>query len=83
MFSQVCKQDVPQVVQRFSELDRVHQSMTAHIGFVMSVQIVSTEVEHGDLLAACLEPDGGEIPAHAQVKCASEDVRGLKTGFSQ
>ena len=71
------------MVQCFPELDRVHQSMTVDVGFIMPVQIVPAEVEHGNLFAVGFKPDGGKIPAHAQVKCASEDVRGLKTGFSQ
>jgi len=55
----VFKQDVPQVVQRFPELDRVHQGMTVDVGFVMPVQIVPAEVEHGDLFAVGFKPDCG------------------------
>ena len=58
-FSQLLEQDVPQVVQCFSELDRVHQGMAAHIGLVVPVEIRPAEVEHGDLFAVGLEPDGG------------------------
>jgi hypothetical protein len=83
ILSQFGEQNVPQVVQRFPELDRVHLGMTVDVSLVVPVKIGSSEVEHGNLSAVCFKPDCGKVAAHAQVKRPSEDVRGLKAVFSQ
>ena len=66
------------MVQRFPELYRVYQCVAIDVGLVMKMQFLAAEMKCGDLLAVGLEPDLGKIPAHAQIKRASEDVRGLK-----
>ncbi len=76
--SQILEQNVSQVIQRFSELDRVHQGVAADIGPIVPVQVLAAKKESDDLFAAVAEPDARKVAAHAQIKCASEDVRGLK-----
>jgi hypothetical protein len=83
VFSQFVEQDVPQMVQRFPELDRVHQSMAVDIGPVMPVQFPPFKTKRGHRPAVCLEPDKDQVTAHAQVKGSPEDVRGLKAGSCQ
>jgi hypothetical protein len=66
------------VVQRFPELDRVYQGMTVDIGFVVFGKVLAVKKKGRDLSAVHPKADGLKIPAHAQIKSPSEDVRGLK-----
>jgi len=57
LLSQLFEQNIPQVVQCLSELDRVHQRMAVDVGFVMNVELVAAEMKGGDLAAVGFEPD--------------------------
>jgi len=71
------------VIQRLSELDRVHLRTAIDIGSVMLVKVCTGEQERGNLSSVGSEPDFVQVSAHAQVKRPSEDVRGLKAGLCQ
>jgi hypothetical protein len=83
VFSQLFKKDIPQMVQGLTELHRVDQGAPGDIGAVVPVKVRTGKDKGGDLPAAFPELDAAQIPAHAQVKCTSEDVGGLKAGFCQ
>ena len=71
------------MVQRFSELYRVHQGMAVDVCLVMTVQLLAAKMECGDLPSVCFEADAAQVTTHAQIKCASEYVRCLKTACVQ
>lgn len=71
------------MVQAFSELYRVNQSMAVSVRFVMSGKVLAGKQKTCNLSAVLLEPDVCQITAHAHKECASEYVRGFQAVCSQ
>jgi len=67
------------MVQGFPELHRINHSMAAYVLPVMFVKVISGKHKACYLLAVLPEPDIRQITAHAYEKCASKNIRGLKT----
>jgi hypothetical protein len=64
------------MVQSLSKLQRVHQGLAASVFPVKPDQAFTPDQESGDFVAIDLDP--GQIPAIAQEKRPSEDIRDLK-----
>ena len=71
------------MVQRFSQLHRVHQRAAGSIISVKLFDILARDQECGDTFAVSPDTDVRKITAFAQEKCASKYVCGLKTGGFQ
>jgi hypothetical protein len=72
--AQVVEHHVAQVVQRFSQLDRVDQGPAAPVVAVKTLQIGAGDQKAGDTPAAASHPHPGQPAAHAQQKGASKKV---------
>ena len=68
------------MIQGFSELDRIDQSMAVPVGPVMLDQVRTGEHERRDLFAVAVKPDVFQPSAHAQVKRPAKDVGCFKRG---
>jgi hypothetical protein len=77
--SQFAEHHVPQVVQAFSQLDRVDQGTSAPVIAVQTIQIMAGDQKRGDPAAACPDPDFRQDPAAGQKVCAPEKVCGLQS----
>ena len=74
MLAQVVEHYVAQVVQRFSQLDRVDQGPAGPIVSVKPVQIRAGDQKRCDRPAVVSDPDLVKPAAHAQQKCALEQI---------
>jgi tellurite resistance-related uncharacterized protein len=71
------KQNVPQMVQRLTELQGIYQGMAVPVGPVMFDQVRTGEHERRDLFAILVKADVLQPSAHAQVKRPAKDVGGF------
>jgi hypothetical protein len=78
VFAQFVEHHVPQVVQRFSKLNRVDQGPAAPVVPVQPVQALARDQKTGDAFAVGAHPHFGQVAAVGQQKNPSEDVRGLE-----
>ena len=65
------------MVQRFPELQRIHQGLTIAILFIKFVQTMAPDKESGYPFAVILDTDPAQIPTLTQEKRSPEDIRGL------
>ena len=66
------------MVQRFPKLQGIYQGLAASVFLIKPAQTFTLDQESGNAFAIAFDPDPGEIPAIAQEKRPTEDVRDLK-----
>ena len=66
------------MVQRFPQLQGVDQCLAVSVFLIKPAQAFTSDQESGNPLAVTFHPDPGQVPAIAQEKRPTEDVRDLK-----
>jgi hypothetical protein len=74
VFAQFVEHHVPQVIQRFSKLHRIDQGPASPVVAVVPVQIMAADQKRGNPPAVVPDPDPVQPGAHAQQKCALEQI---------
>jgi hypothetical protein len=76
VLSDFFEKDIPQVIQGFPQLQGIHQGLAAPILAVQPDQAFTPDQKRGHTFV--IDPDPGQVPAIAQEKRPTEDVRDLK-----
>ena len=71
------------MVQGLPELQGIDQGLAASVFLIKPAKPLAPDQESGNPFAITFHPDPGEIPAIAQEKCPTEDVRDFKDMFVQ
>jgi hypothetical protein len=72
--SQLVEHHIPQMVQRFSKLQRIDQGAASPVVAVKALQILSGDQESGDPPAVVSDPHLGQLGPAAQQKCPFEQI---------
>jgi len=78
MFSELCKDDIPQMIQRLSELKRIDHGSAIAVVTVKPVDIIAFDQQCHNPAAVFTKPHFRQAAATTQKERSTEDVRGLK-----